>query len=50
MRLFGQSLPRTRVNKDEGTCTRPEPGADQGGEHGYGKPSPSARTTRCKTS
>ena len=31
-------LLRTRVNKDKGTCTRPEPSADQVGEHSYGKP------------
>jgi hypothetical protein len=34
----GAKYSRTGVNKNEGTCTRPEPGADQGGEHGYGKP------------
>jgi hypothetical protein len=26
------------VNKDKGTCTRPELSADQVGEHSYGKP------------
>jgi hypothetical protein len=26
------------VNKDQGTCPLPEPGVDQGGEHGFGKP------------
>ena len=32
------NLLRTRVNKDKGTCTRPESSADQVGEHSYGKP------------
>ena len=26
------------MNKDKGTCPLPEPGVDQGGEYGFGKP------------